>query len=162
MEKIKILERVLIYDRILRFNIDLLTGIKMEIKADIEETKILGESLLNEGEQEFLKSFLLKVEEEFLLRLEEVLDAIYDEYEVFNFDITFLSGIPDEVGRDIERLDLIGTLNTKLELLKELLNGACCLTEPNRRIEVILTPFRVYCELINHAMEFNKKFENKQ
>lgn len=159
MEKLKVLEKVLVYDRILRFNIDLLTGIKTEIKADIEETKILGEALLNEKERKFLGEFLLKVEEEFLLRLEEVLDAIYDEYEVFNFDITFLSGIPDEVGREVERLELIETINTKLELLKELLNGACCLAEPSRGIEVILTPFKVYCELINHAIEFNKKFE---
>ncbi|RLJ69962.1 hypothetical protein BCF55_0222 [Hydrogenivirga caldilitoris] len=160
MEKIKILEKVLVYDRILRFNIDLLTGIKSELKADIEETKILGEALLDKREQKLLSEFLLKVEEEFLLRLEEALDSIYDEYEVFNFDITFLSGIPDEVEREMERLELINTLNTKLRLLKELLNGACCLIEPNKKLEVILTPFKVYCELINHAIEFNIKFEN--
>lgn len=160
MEKIKILEKVLVYDRILRFNIDLLTGIKSELKADIEETKILGEALLDKREQKLLSEFLIKVEEEFLLRLEEALDSIYDEYEVFNFDITFLSGIPDEVEREMERLELINTLNTKLQLLKELLNGACCLIEPNKKLEVILTPFKVYCELINHAIEFNIKFEN--
>ncbi len=160
MEKLRILEKVLVYDRILRFNIDLLTGIKTEIKADIEETRILGESFLSEKERKFLKDFLLRVEEEFLLRLEEVLDSIYDEYEVFNFDITFLSGIPDEVGREIERLELVNTINTKLELLKDLLSGACCIPEQGKKVEVILTSFRVYCELINHAMEFNKKFEN--
>ncbi len=159
MEKLKILEKVLVCDRVLRFNIDLLTGIKMEIKADIEETKILGESFLEGKELKFLKDFLLKVEEEFLIRLEEVLDSIYDEYEVFNFDITFLSSIPEEIGREIDRLELFSTINTKLELLKDILNSACCLAEPNKRIEIILTPFRVYCELIDHAIEFNKKFE---
>ncbi|MDQ7082516.1 MAG: hypothetical protein Q9N34_05845 [Aquificota bacterium] len=159
MEKLKILEKVLVCDRVLRFNIDLLTGIKMEIKADIEEAKILGESLLEGEGLKFLKDFLLRVEEEFLLRLEEVLDSIYDEYEVFNFDITFLSSIPEEIGREIDRLELFSTINTKLELLKGILNSACCLVEPDERIEIILTPFRIYCELINHAIEFNKKFE---
>jgi hypothetical protein len=35
MDKLRILEKVLVYDHILRFNIDLLTGIKSEIKADL-------------------------------------------------------------------------------------------------------------------------------
>jgi len=159
MEKIKILERVLVYDRLLRFTIDLLTGVKAEIRADIEETKVLGDSLLREEEMGRIRDFLLKVEETFLLKLEEVLDSIYDEYEVFNFDITFLSSIPEEVGREIERLNLIETINTKLALLRDILLEACCL-EGDRRLEVILTPFRVYCELMNHAIDFNKKFEN--
>ncbi len=157
--KIKILEKVLIYDKILRFNIDLLMGIKNEIRADIEETKILSEALLPEKEMKLLRNFLLKVEETFLLKLEEVLEGIYDEYEIFNFDITFLSAIPEEIEREIERLELINTVNTKLDLLKDILNEACCISDTNARIEVILAPFRVYCELINHAIEFNKKFE---
>ena len=160
MERVKVLERVLVYDRIIRFNIDLLTGIKSEIKADIEETRIMGEALLDEGDLKAVKDFLLKVEETFLLKLGEVLDSIYDEYEVFNFDITFLSSIPEEVGREIERLDLIETINAKLELLRDILYEACCLPEPNKKVEVVLTPFKVYCELLNHAIEFNKKFEN--
>ncbi len=160
MEKIKTLKKVLVYDRLLRFNIDLLTGIKMEIKADIEEARILSEALLNSSVSKRVADFLSKVEKEFLLKLEEVLDEIYDEYEIFNFDITFLSSIPDEVGREIERLDLVTTLNKKLELLKELLNEACCSHQENRELEAIMTPFRVYCELLNHGIEFNKKFEN--
>jgi len=160
MEKVKVLEKVLVYDRILRFTIDLLTGIKSEIKADIEETKIIGEALLDDKELRSVNDFLLKVEEAFLLKLSEVLDSIYDEYEVFNFDITFLSSIPEEVGREIERLELIETINTKLKLLRDILYEACCLSEPNKKIEVVLTPFKVYCELLDHAIEFNKKFEN--
>ena len=159
MEKVKVLEKVLVYDRILRFNIDLLTGIKSEIRADIEETKIMGDALLDEEELKSVRDFLLKVEENFLLKLGEVLDSIYDEYEVFNFDITFLSSIPEEVGREIERLDLIGSINSKLELLRDILYEACCLPESNKKIEVVLTPFKVYCELLNHAIDFNKKFE---
>ena len=159
MEKVKVLEKVLVYDRILRFNIDLLTGIKSEIKADIEETRIMGEALLDEEGLKLVKDFLMKVEKEFLLRLGEALDSIYDEYEIFNFDITFLSSIPEEVGRDIERLDLVRTLNAKLELLRDILQEACRLPESGKGVEVVLTPFKVYCELLSHAIEFNKKFE---
>ena len=160
MDKLQVLEKVFIYDRMLRFNIDLLTGIKMEIKADVEETKIIGESLLGEGELKLMGKFLNKVEGEFLRELENVLEEIYDEYEVFNFDITFLSNLPEEVGRDIERLELVSNINSRLKFLSELLSGACFLSDTNRKMEVIFTPFRVYCELINHAIEFNKKFEN--
>ena len=160
MEKVKVLERVLVYDRILRFTIDLLTGIKSEIRADIEEAKIMGEALLEGKEIRFVRDFLLRIEDIFLLKLGEILDSIYDEYEIFNFDITFLSSIPEEVGREIERLDLIETINTKLRLLRDILYEACCLPERNRRMEVVLIPFKVYCELLNHAIEFNKKFEN--
>ena len=159
MEKVKVLEKVLVYDRILRFNIDLLTGIKSEIKADIEETKIMGEAFLDEKDVKSVRDFLRKVEETFLLKVGEVLDSIYDEYEIFNFDITMLSSIPEEVGREIERLDLIGSINTKLELLRDILHEACCPPEQNRKVKVVLTPFKVYCELLNHAIEFNKKFE---
>lgn len=159
MEKAKVLERVLVYDRILRFNIDLLTGIKSEIRADIEEARIMGEALLEEKGAKLVKDFLVKVEKDFLLKLSEALDSIYDEYEIFNFDITFLSSIPEEVGREIERLDLIGTVNAKLELLKGMLQEACRLPEENKSVEVVLTPFKVYCELLSHAIEFNKKFE---
>lgn len=160
VDKIKILEKVLVYDRLLRFNIDLLNGIRMEIKADIEETKILEDAFLKEKESEFVRNFLLKIETEFLSKLEEVLDSIYDEYEVFNFDITFLSSIPEEVERDINRLGLVSTLNSKLELLRDILSDACCIDKLSTRLKVILTPFKVYCELINHGIEFNKKFEN--
>ena len=160
MEKIKALEKILIYDRIIRFNIDLLTGIKAEIKADAEETKILSESFLEEEGIEYIKSFLRDVENEFIKSLDELLDHIYDKYELFNVDITFLSSIPEEVGRDIDRLKLIEDLNNNLARLSGMLGKACHVDSKDKGIEVILTPFRVYCELINHAIEFNKRFEN--
>jgi len=160
MDKAKVLEKVLIYDRILRFTIDLLNGIKSEIRADVEEARIIGEALLEGEELRYLRDFLLKVEEEFLLKLRETLESVYDEYEIFNFDITFLSNLPEEIEREMERLDLVGTVNAKLELLRNSLSQACSPPKPDRRIEVILIPFKVYCELLNHAIEFNKKFEN--
>ncbi len=160
MEKMGTLEKILIYDRILRFTIDLLMGIKTEIKADIEEARLIGETLLEEEEISKLKTFLERVEEDFVKKLDEVLDDIYSDYELFNFDITFLSSIPEEVEREILRLNLVDTLNRKLYDLKESLESACCFLDENPRMKVILTSFKVYNELLSHAIEFNKKFEN--
>ncbi|WP_461832207.1 hypothetical protein [Aquifex sp.] len=162
-QKLQTLEKLLIYDRILRFTIDLLTGIKEELKADIEETKLIADSVLEGEEKKTVENFILKIEELFLLKTDEVLDHIYDEYEVFNFDITFLSAIPEEIERELERLALVDTINAKLELLIDILNEAFCLIPAeNERLNVVLTPFRVYKELLSHAIEFNNKFrENK-
>jgi len=160
--KLKTLERLLIYDRLLRFSLDLLTGIREELKADIEETRLIAESVLEEKEKKVVEDFILKIEELFLLKTDEVLDHIYDEYEVFNFDITFLSAIPEEIERELERLALIDTINTKLQLLIDILEEAFCLIPAeNERIRTVLTPFRVYKELLDHAIEFNNKFKEK-
>ena len=160
-KRLKTLEELLVYDRLLRFSIDLLTGIKEELKADIEETRLIAESVLEEKEKDSVENFLLKIEELFLLKTDEVLDHIYDEYEVFNFDITFLSAIPEEIERELERLNLVETINTKLQLLIDILDEAFCLIpSDNERIKIVLTPFRVYKELLLHAIDFNKKFEN--
>ena len=159
--RLKTLERLLIYDRLLRFSLDLLTGIKEELKADIEETRIIAESVLEDKERKNVEDFLLKIEELFLLKTDEVLDHIYDEYEVFNFDITFLSAIPEEIERELERLNLVETINTKFQLLIDILDEAFCLIPAdNEKIKIVLTPFRVYKELLLHAIDFNKKFEN--
>jgi hypothetical protein len=158
MERAGLLERVLLYDRILRFTIDLLTGIREEIKADLEEARIIGESLLEEEEMKRLSLFLNRIRDEFITSLEEKLEAIYDEYELFNFDITFLSSIPEEVERDMERLNLIENINKSLEELKTLLLNACD-AEADPKMKAVITPFRIYCKLIDHAIEFNKKFE---
>ncbi|GAB6065595.1 hypothetical protein JCM9492_06870 [Aquifex pyrophilus] len=162
-QKLQTLKKLLVYDRILRFTIDLLTGIREEIKADIEETKVIADSVLEGEEKKTVEDFLLKIEELFLLKTDEVLDHIYDEYEVFNFDITFLSAIPEEIERELERLALLDTINTQLELLIDILNEAFCLVPvENERLNVVLTPFKIYKELLTHAIDFNNKFrENK-
>jgi len=158
--KLKTLKKMLVYDRLLRFNIDLLTGIREELKADVEETRILAEGLLSEEDRKKTEDFLLKIEELFLLKTDEVLDHIYDEYEVFNFDVTFLSAIPEEIERELERLALVDTLNTQLQLLIDVLDEAFCLIPPeDERLNTVLTPFRLYKELLLHAQDFNKKFE---
>ncbi len=160
-KRLKTLEKLLIYDRLLRFSLDLLTGIKEELKADIEETRVIAESVLDKEESKKVEDFLLKIEELFLLKTDEVIDHIYDEYEVFNFDITFLSAIPEEIERELERLNLVETINTKLQLLIDILDEAFCLIPAdNEKIKIVLIPFRVYKELLLHAIDFNKKFEN--
>ncbi len=158
MKKAKVLEKVLVYDKILRFTIDLLTGMREEIRADVEEAKIIGESLLTEEDLEVLTRFLHKVQTDFISKLDETLDTIYDEYETFNFDIALLSNIPDEIERDIDRLNLIENINANLKALKDLLLNACG-PEANPRIGAVIAPFKVYCKLIDHAIEFNRKFE---
>lgn len=160
MDKLRTLQKVLAYDRLLRFTIDLLMGIKSEIRADIEEVRILSESFLDEGDRKEIKEFLARVSGEFLKELDFVLDRIYDHYELFNFDITFLSGIPEEVEREIGRLDLINLINEDLKRLSRILEKACCEGEFSEGTKAVLTPFLIYCRLINHAVEFNKKFEN--
>lgn len=160
VKRLKTLEKLLVYDRLLRFSLDLLTGIKEELKADIEETRLIAESVLDKEESKKVEDFLLKIEELFLLKTDEVLDHIYDEYEVFNFEVTFLSAIPEEIERELERLNLVETINTKLQLLIEILDEVFCLVPAeNERIKIVLTPFRVYKELLLHAVDFNKKFE---
>ncbi|NPB08552.1 MAG: hypothetical protein GXN96_06450 [Aquificae bacterium] len=158
--KTRILEKLLVYDRLIRFTIDLLTGIREELKADVEETRLIAEAVLSGEERKKVEEFLLKVEELFLLKTDEVLDHIYDEYEVFNFDITFLSSIPEEIERELERLSLIDTINTQLNLLIDVMDEIfCLLPAEDERIRVVITPFRVYKELLLHAIDFNKKFE---
>ncbi|NPB06153.1 MAG: hypothetical protein GXO03_00960 [Aquificae bacterium] len=159
VDKLKTLKKMLVYDRLLRFTIDLLTGIREELKADVEETRLLAEALLSGEDRRKVEEFLLKIEELFLLKTDEVLDHVYDEYEVFNFDVTFLSAIPEEIERELERLALVDTLNTQLQLLIDVLDEAfCLLPSDDERLRTVLTPFSVYRELLLHAQEFNKKF----
>ncbi len=160
MDRIKTLQKVLLYDRLLRFSIDLLTGIKSEVRADMEEVRVLSESFLDEKDRERIGEFLAKVSGEFLEEVDRVLESIYDHYEIFNFDIAFLSNIPDEVGREVARLNLLEIINDDLSKLSGILEKVCCEGDYSEGLRAVLTPFLVYCRLINHAIEFNKKFEN--
>jgi hypothetical protein len=87
----------------------------------------------------------------------QALDYIYDLYELFNFDITFLSNIPEELGREIERLDAVNGINKNLETLAKVLEDILNLADWDERIKVILTPLLVYREVLEHGMAFNQK-----
>ncbi len=99
MEKAGVLSALMVQDRLIRLNIQMLEGVLKEIKADVEELSILAEACLSEEEYKIYKEVVLKVEANLLAKISEVIDHIYDIYEVFNFDITFLSTLPEELGK---------------------------------------------------------------
>jgi hypothetical protein len=49
MRKLEVLKNLLVQDRLIKFNLDLLEGLLREIRVDIEEIKILVESCLEGG-----------------------------------------------------------------------------------------------------------------
>ncbi len=138
----------------------MLEGILKEIKADVEEIDILAEACLSEEEQKKYKEAVLKVEADLLAKISEVIDHIYDIYEVFNFDITFLSTLPEELSREIERLNALNSINSKLELIIAILEEILLIAEESPRMSAILTPFRVYEEVLKQSIEFNKRLKD--
>lgn len=157
MRKLEVLKSLLVQDRLIKFNLDLLEGLLREIRADIEEIKILVESCLEGEEKENLLRTLADFEANFKSLITQSLDYIYDLYELFNFDITFLSNIPEELGREIERLDAVNGINKNLETIAKMLEDILNLADWDERTKVILTPLRVYREVLEHGMAFNQK-----
>ncbi len=160
MEKVGLLSALMVQDRLIRLNIQMLEGILKEIKADVEEIDILAEDCLSEEEQKKYKEAVLKVEADLLAKISEVIDHIYDIYEVFNFDITFLSTLPEELSREIERLNALNSINSKLELIITILEEILLIAEESPRMSAILTPFRVYEEVLKQSIEFNKRLND--
>ena len=134
----------------------MLEGLQREIKADIEEGEILADALLESGVREKYRNILLQLEENLLIKISEILDHIYDMYEVFNFDLTFLSSIPEELERELERLDIINSINTRLEIILSILDEILMLSEEGPCLKAMSTPFRVYREVVERTMVFNK------
>ena len=157
MRKLEVLKSLLIQDRLIKFNLDLLEGLLREIRVDMEEIKILVESCLEEEERESLLKTLADFEANFKNLIVQALDYVYDLYEIFNFDITFLSNIPEELGREIERLDAVNSINKNLETLAKALEDIVSLADRDEKIKVILTPLLVYREALEHGMAFNQK-----
>ncbi|MCS6997906.1 MAG: hypothetical protein NZL86_00735 [Aquificaceae bacterium] len=159
MEKSLVLSALLVQDRLIRLNLQMLEALLKEIRADVEEVNLLAEACLPEEELKKYREVILKVETELLVKISEVVDHIYDLYEVFNFDITFLATIPEELGREIERLSVVSSINSRLELIHTILEEIVLIGEENNKLFTILTPFRVYRELIKRSLEFNKGLE---
>ncbi len=159
MRGLEVLGSVLLQDRLIRLNLDMLEGLLREIRADIEEGKILLDAFLEEKDKERYQRVLLQLEENILLKkISEVLDHVYDIYEVFNFNLTFLSSIPEELERELERLDAISSINTKLESLLSAMDEIIALSEEGPCLKTMLTPFRVYKGVIECTIAFNKAF----
>jgi len=68
MEKSAILGALMVQDRLIRLNIQMLEGILKEIKADVEEIGILAEACFSEEEQKKYKEAVLKVEADLNIR----------------------------------------------------------------------------------------------
>ncbi len=62
MEKVGLLSTLMVQDRLIRLNIQMLEGILREIKADVEEIGILAEACFSKEEQKKYKEAVLKVE----------------------------------------------------------------------------------------------------
>ena len=131
MEKSSVLTALLIQDRIIRYNLNMLEMALKELRADIEELNFLAEVCLSKEEE--LKSYrqvIQKVEKDLFKSIDEVIEYLYDLYEVFNFEITFLANIPEELWREVERLDIPNSINSKMEEIANLLASTyylCCI-----------------------------------
>ncbi len=154
-----VLNALLVQDRMIRLNLDILEGLLREIKADVEELNLLAESCLDEEELKLYRNVMLKAEAELLAKLGEVIDHVYDIYEVFNFDATFLATIPEELRREIERLDAVNAINSRLELLSTLIEEMLLVGENSYKLQTLMAPFKVYKEVLRHSIEFNKRLQ---
>lgn len=157
MERSVVFSNLMVQDRLIRLNIQMLEGLLREIKADVEEFNILAEGCLNEKELSSYRESIIKMEAELLSALSGAIDHLYDLYEVFNFDITFLATLPEELPREIERLDIAGTVNTILESIHTILTEVLASVEEDSRLSAIMIPFRVYREVIRQGIEFNRR-----
>ena len=91
------------------------------------------------------------------LKEEEVIEYLYDLYEVFNFEITFLANIPEELWREVERLDIPNSINSKMEEIANLLEDILQYERESPKLYAMLTPFRAFLEVIRQALSFNKR-----
>lgn len=159
MERTQMLAFLLSQDRLIRLNLDMLEGLLREVKADIEEMNLLAEACLTPEELEVYKKTTLMAEGNFLVKVSEVLDHIYHMYEVFNFDVAFLFDLPEELCKEVERLNAVNSINTKLELLISILDEILLAERESEKLKAILTPFRVYREVLEQGIAFNRKLE---
>ncbi|MFN3976592.1 MAG: hypothetical protein ACK4LT_05965 [Aquificaceae bacterium] len=158
MEKSSVLSALLIQDRIIRYNLKMLEMALKELRADVEELNFLAEACLSTEEE--LKSYnqvIQRVEKDLFSIIGEVIEYLYDLYEVFNFEITFLSNIPEELWREVERLDIPNSINSKIEDIASLLEDILQHERESPKLYAILTPFRAFLEVIRQALSFNKR-----
>lgn len=157
MEKGSILTALLLQDRLIRYNLQMLEMLSKEIRTDIEELGLLAEACLSKEEMDSYEDLIKMVESKLLLSLKEAIEYLYDLYEVFNFEITLLANLPEELWREIERLSIPGSINSKIEKILNILNEILELEKKSHKFFAILTPFRAYKEMITQAIDFNLK-----
>lgn len=158
MEKSSVLTALLIQDRIIRYNLNMLEMALKELRADIEELNFLVDVCLS-GEEELkaFKQVIQRVEKDLFKSIDEAIEYLYDLYEVFNFEITFLANIPEELWREVERLDIPNSINSKMEEIANLLEDILQYERESPKLYAVLTPFRAFLEVIRQALSFNRR-----
>lgn len=158
MEKSGVLTALMVQDRIIRYSLQMFEMLQKEVKADIEELNFLVDACsLGEEEISAFKSLLQRVEKRLFSAFKETIEYLYDLYEVFNFEITLLATIPEELLREVERLNIPNSINAKMEEVLSFIEDLLQLEEKSQKLYALLTPFRTYREVIKHALEFNKQ-----
>lgn len=158
MEKSSLLTALLIQDRIIRYNLIMLEMILKELKADVEELNFLAEVCLSEEEElKTYKYVIQRVEDELFKSIGETIEYLYDLYEVFNFETTFLANIPEELSREVERLDIPSSINSKMEAIANLFKDILQCEKESPKLYAMLTPFRACLEVLRQALNFNKR-----
>ncbi len=157
MEKGSVLTALLVQDRLIRYNLQMLEMLLREIKGDMEELNLIAEACFSTEEIENYTNLLQKVENVLFTSLKETIEYLYDLYEVFNFEITLLANLPEELLREVERLGIPNSINSKMENLLNIIKEILEFENYSHKFYAILTPFRAYKEIIRQALEFNTK-----
>ncbi len=159
MKHLATLEKVFTCDRLLRLTLDILLGIRSEIKADIEEILMIAESVDDGESLTVLQGIFSGIEKIFIPKLDEVIDSIYDDYEIFNFDISVFSNMINYIEKDIKNLDPVNTLAARVDFLLLVLQDMLEPAHDSEVLKTLITPFIVYEEVLKHLSEFLKSFE---
>jgi len=159
MKNLAVLEKVFTCDRLLRLTLDILLGMRAEIKADIEEILMIAESMDDGETLSALHSIFEGIEKIFIPKLDDVIDSIYDDYEIFNFDISVFSNMINHLEKDIKNLDPVNTLAARVDFLLLVLKDMLEPAQHSDMLRTLITPFIVYEEVLKHLSEFLKSFE---
>ncbi len=159
MKHLNVLEKVFTCDRLMRLTLDIFLGIRGEIKADIEEVYMIAESLDSSDTNDIVNDVFNNLEKIFIPKLDEVIDSVYDDYELFNFDISVFSNMVDYIERDIKNLDPVNTLAARVDFLLFILRDILEPALDNEVTKTLITPFLIYEEVLKHLSEFLKSFE---
>ncbi|MFN7064603.1 MAG: hypothetical protein ACK4OF_00415 [Aquificaceae bacterium] len=158
MEKSLVITALLLQDRLIRYNLQMLEMLMKELRADIEELNFLAEAcLLEEEEIKVYKSLVAKADEKLFTSFKEAIEYLYDLYEVFNFEITLLANLPEELLREVERLNIPTSINEKMEGILRCIEEITQSEGKSQKLYAMLTPFRAYREVIRHALDFNRR-----
>jgi len=91
-----------------------------------------------------LHSIFEGIEKIFIPKLDDVIDSIYDDYEIFNFDISVFSNMINHLEKDIKNLDPVNTLAARVDFLLLVLKDMLEPAQHSDMLRTLITPFIVY------------------